>query len=177
MATKTRSGKRKTTTARRKSTTGSRRAGGTRRGAAKPAARRATAAKRSPKRTTKRTSARARTTSGATRARAKETTTSEGVVTTDHNVIRRWVEERGGQPACVRGTGDADDVGLLRIDFPGGTGAESLQPISWDEFFDKFDERKLAFLHHQPTRDGGRSYFNKLIDRRTPSRGRQGRAS
>ena len=169
MATKTRSIKRKTTTAGRKSATGSRRGGGTRRRAAKPSARRATAAKR--------TTARGRTTSGATRTRGKETNTSEGVVTTDHTLIRRWVEERGGQPACVRGTGDADDVGLLRIDFPGGMGAESLQPISWDEFFDKFDERKLAFLHHQPTRDGGRSYFNKLIDRRAASRGGRGRAS
>ena len=169
MATKTRSGKRKTTTAGRKSATGLRHGGGTRRRAAKPSARRATAAKR--------TTARGRTTSGATRTRAKETNTSEGVVTTDHTLIRRWVEERGGQPACVRGTGDADDVGLLRIDFPGGMGAESLQPISWDEFFDKFDERKLAFLHHQPTRDGGRSYFNKLIDRRSARRGGRGRAS
>ena len=171
MPTKTRSGKRKTTTAAgRKSATGERRGAGARRGAAKPTARRAAA--------TKRTTARGRTTSGATRTRAKETTTSEGVVTTDHNLIRRWVEERGGQPACVRGTGDGDDVGLLRIDFPGGMGAESLQPISWDEFFDKFDERKLAFLHHQPTRDGGRSYFNKLIDRpRAATRGARGRAS
>ena len=170
MATKTRSGgKRKTTTARRKNTTGARRGTGTRRGAAKPAARRAAADTR--------TRARGRTTSPAARTRAKETNTSEGVVTTDHNLIRRWVEERGGQPACVRGTGDADDVGLLRIDFPGGTGAESLQPISWDAFFNKFDERKLAFLHHPPTRDGGRSYFNKLIDRRAAGRGRQGRAS
>jgi hypothetical protein len=169
MPAKTRRGKRKTTTASRKSATGSRRGGSTRRGSGRPAARRATAGKRP--------AARARATSAAPRSRAKEEYTSEGVVTTDHDRIRRWVEERGGQPACVRGTGDSDDVGMLRIDFPGGTGAESLQPISWDDFFEKFDERKLAFLHHQPTRDGGRSYFNKLIDRRTASRGRHGRAS
>jgi hypothetical protein len=87
------------------------------------------------------------------------------LITTDHDRIREWVEERDGQPARVRGTGDADDVGLLRIDFPGYTGAESLQPISWDEFFDKFDERKLAFLHRHQSKDGGQSYFNKLIDR------------
>ena len=99
----------------------------------------------------------------------------EGIVTKDHNLIRRWVDERGGQPACVRGTGDADDVGLLRIDFPGYTGAESLQPISWNQFFEKFDERNLAFLHRQQSQDGGRSYFNKLIEhpRRRGAHGRR----
>ena len=66
---------------------------------------------------------------------------------------------------------------MLRIDFPGGTGAEWIKPIELDDFFEKFEERKLAFLHHQPTRDGGRSYFNKLIDRRTTNRGRHGRTS
>ena len=151
MAT-TRSGKRKTTT-RRTSATGSRRASAkrsTRRGAA----RKGTA-------TSRRTAApRARR-----RRQPAEKPTAEGLITTDHDRIREWVEERGGQPACVRGTGDADDIGLLRIDFPGYTGAESLQPISWDEFFDKFDQRKLAFLHRQQSKDGGQSYFNKLIDR------------
>jgi hypothetical protein len=103
-----------------------------------------------------------------------ERSTPEGLVTTDHNVIRRWVEDRGGTPACVRGTGDASDAGLLRIDFPGYTGAETLQPISWDAFFEKFEERKLAFLHRAHSQDGGRSYFNKLIERpkRRSSHGR-----
>src|SRR5688572_30027283 len=145
MAT-TRRGKRKATAA-RKGATGSRRGGG----GAKTSARRAPARKRAAP-------ARRTATAGARRQRrGAEQTTSEGVITTDHNLIRQWVEERGGQPACVRGTGDTDDVGLLRIDFPGYTGAESLQPISWDEFFEKFDQRKLAFLHRQQSQDGGRS--------------------
>ena len=45
---------------------------------------------------------------------------SKSQVTTDQNEIRRWVEERGGRPAVVKSTrGKADDVGILRIDFPG----------------------------------------------------------
>lgn len=41
--------------------------------------------------------------------------------TTDHHEIRRWVEEHGGRPASVRDTETANAVGMLRIDFPGGT--------------------------------------------------------
>ena len=58
---------------------------------------------------------------------------------TDHEGIRRWAEERGGKPACVRGTGASDDVGMIRLDFPGYSGETSLEKISWDEWFNKFD--------------------------------------
>jgi hypothetical protein len=35
---------------------------------------------------------------------------------------------------------------MIRLDFPGYGGEESLEEISWDEWFDKFDERNLALL-------------------------------
>ena len=36
--------------------------------------------------------------------------------TTDHETIRRWAEERGGEPATVRGTEDGDEqVGDLGV--------------------------------------------------------------
>lgn len=88
-------------------------------------------------------------------------------VTTDHDEIRQWVESRGGRPACVKGTGGGGDTGLLRIDYPGYSGEQSLQPISWDEFFEKFDEQKLAFLYQEETKDGGESRFSKLVSRDT----------
>ncbi|HEX8523374.1 MAG TPA: hypothetical protein VF669_14060 [Tepidisphaeraceae bacterium] len=81
--------------------------------------------------------------------------------TTDHEEIRKWVEERGGHPACVRGTGDSEDVGLLRIDYPGYSGEDKLQEITWEEFFEKFEESKLAFLY-QDEKD---SRFSKLVKR------------
>ncbi|MGH2840401.1 MAG: hypothetical protein ACRDKY_06210 [Solirubrobacteraceae bacterium] len=64
---------------------------------------------------------------------------SQQTITTDHEEIRSWAEERGGRPARVRGTGDGDDPGILRIDFPGGAGEEELEPISWEEWFEKLD--------------------------------------
>jgi hypothetical protein len=53
----------------------------------------------------------------------------------------------------------------LRIDFPDYSGAESLQRIDWDEFFEKFDEARLAFLHQDRTAGGKLSRFNKLVAR------------
>ena len=85
--------------------------------------------------------------------------------TTDHDQIREWAEARGGKPACVKGTGGGGDAGLLRIDFPGYSGAESLQHISWEEFFEKFDENDLALLYQEETADGKKSNFNKLVRR------------
>jgi hypothetical protein len=49
---------------------------------------------------------------------------SKSTTTTDHDEIRGWVEEHGGKPVTVRGTGDGDDAGVLRIDFPGGAGED-----------------------------------------------------
>jgi hypothetical protein len=85
--------------------------------------------------------------------------------TTDHEEIRRWVEEHGGTPARVRGTGSDGDPGVLRIDFPGGAGEDELEPISWDEWFEKFDEENLAFLYQESKADGEDSTFFKLVNR------------
>jgi len=84
---------------------------------------------------------------------------------TDHEQIRQWAEERGGTPSCVRGTGDKGDIGMLRLDFPGYSGEQSLQPISWDDWFEKFDERGLALIVQDKTARGQKSNFNKLISR------------
>ena len=87
--------------------------------------------------------------------------------TTDHDEIRAWAEERGAHPACVRGTGGKGDIGMLRLDFPGYSGRESLEEIGWDEFFGKFDEQGLALLYQESTKRGQKSNFNKLISRGT----------
>jgi hypothetical protein len=86
-------------------------------------------------------------------------------VTTNHDEIREWVEERDGQPSRVKGTGDDDSPGVLRIDYPGFSGEETLEPITWEEFFEAFDENNLAFLYQEETKDGEISRFSKLIDR------------
>jgi hypothetical protein len=84
-------------------------------------------------------------------------------VTINHDEIRRWVEQRGGHPACVKGTERGDSC-LLRIDYPGFGGEGKLEPIDWDEFFQTFDENNLAFVY-QDSKNGRPSRFSKLVDR------------
>jgi hypothetical protein len=84
--------------------------------------------------------------------------------TTDHEEIRRWVEEHGGRPATVRGTGD-DEPGVLTFDFPGGAGDDDLEPISWEEFFDKFEANGLALVYQERKADGEDSTFFRLVRR------------
>ncbi len=90
---------------------------------------------------------------------------SESKVTTNHDEIRQWVEERGGHPARVIDTESKKSPGLLRIDYPGYSGDNRLEAISWDEFFMGFDENNLAFLYQEKTKDGKESRFSKLIER------------
>jgi hypothetical protein len=90
---------------------------------------------------------------------------AESKVTTNHEDIQRWVEERGGHPARVKGTESKQGPGLLRIDYPGFSGEDTLERISWDEFFVAFEDNNLAFLYQEEKKDGSESRFSKLIDR------------
>jgi len=83
--------------------------------------------------------------------------------TSDHDKIRRWAEERGGRPATVKRTKEGDEPGVLRIDFEGYSGEDSLEEISWSEFFEKFDEKDLEFLYQEKTSDGKPSRFFKFV--------------
>ncbi len=85
-------------------------------------------------------------------------------MTQDHEVIRKWAEERDGRPAMVKGIGGGG-VGLLRISFPGYGEEDSLQEISWEEFFEKFEEKKLTFLYQERKSSGELSRFSKFVNR------------
>lgn len=89
----------------------------------------------------------------------------ESHTTTDHDTIRRWAEERGGRPATVASTHSSDDPGLIRIDFPGYSGEDSLEEITWEEWFAKFDDQGLALVYQDTTADGEQSSFNRLVKR------------
>jgi hypothetical protein len=88
---------------------------------------------------------------------------SETHVTTDHETIKKWVTERGGVPATVKDTEEDGHAGVLRIDFPPRD--ENLEEISWEEFFRKFEEARLAFLYQDKTKEGKISRFHKFISR------------
>ncbi len=90
---------------------------------------------------------------------------SSSRVLTDHDEIRRWAEQRGAKPAAVRNTESEDDPGIIRLDFPGYSGAGSLEEIEWDEWFEKFDENGLALIVQENTANGQKSNFNKFVNR------------
>jgi hypothetical protein len=68
-----------------------------------------------------------------------------------------WQANQGEGDGRQRWRGD------LRIDF--AEPDEKLTPIDWDEFFETFDDRKLAFLHQDKTSDGSPSRFFKFVRR------------
>ncbi|MDX1993196.1 MAG: hypothetical protein SF029_12455 [bacterium] len=89
----------------------------------------------------------------------------ESKTTTDHDEIRKWTEARGGTPSTVRRTAKDGEPGVLRINFPGYSGEDSLEEISWEDFFEKFEESELAFLYQEKTAGGEESRFFKLVKR------------
>lgn len=84
-------------------------------------------------------------------------------ITTDHGVIQRWIEERGGRPAVVGATYQQNGGGVLRVDF--GDPEENLEEISWQEFFDIFDENDLQFLYQDDLESGQESRFYEFTNR------------
>ena len=101
---------------------------------------------------------------------------AEAKITTDHDEIRKWAEARGGRPAAVRKTHAKDDPGIIRIEFPDAPNAkdDALEEITWEEFFEKFDEADLAMVYQEETARGQKSNFNKLIGRETAEAREQG---
>ncbi|MEI9406388.1 hypothetical protein [Mesorhizobium argentiipisi] len=85
---------------------------------------------------------------------------SEPLKTTNHEVIRAWIEAREGRPAVVRTAGKA---AVLRVDF--GECEDDLQPVEWEEFFAILDGNELAFVHQDITAEGLPSRFNKFVQR------------
>lgn len=87
---------------------------------------------------------------------------STATKTTDHDEIRTWIEQREGRPSIVAETRDnGRDGAMLRVDF--GDQDDALEEISWEEFFQIFDENELAFLHQDETSSGKDSRFNKFV--------------
>lgn len=90
--------------------------------------------------------------------------------TINHDEIRSWAERHGGRPAAVARTHSDGDVGIIRVMFPDAPNSEhgALVEISWDEFFEEFETRKLALLYEP---DG---MFSKIIGRDTAEKRAQG---
>lgn len=104
---------------------------------------------------------------------------SSSDTTTDHETIKNWAEARGGRPSIVRtggrGKGKGRSGGVLRLDF--AEKEENFDEVSWDEFFEVFEQSGLAFLYQDRTADGKESRFNKFITREGDAKGAARRSS
>ena len=84
------------------------------------------------------------------------------LVTTDHEVIRQWAEQRGGVPTTVDGSEHDGHAGVLRFDFPANGREQRLSEISWEDWFAAFDQRRLNFIYQEERSDGRQSNFFRL---------------
>jgi len=91
---------------------------------------------------------------------------NERKVTTNHDEIRRWVEEHGGVPAAVKNTLPGDEAGVLYIDFPGAE-KRDVDEMTWEEWFKIFDRENLAFVYEETAPNDQPHPFWQLVDRET----------
>lgn len=88
--------------------------------------------------------------------------------TVNHEEIRQWVSEHGGHPSALRARDGR--LGVVRVDFDGFSSSAStadLQQISWSEFFEQFEQRKLAFVYKDDIEPGAAQMATKLVSRLT----------
>ena len=78
-------------------------------------------------------------------------------LTADHAEIRRWVDEHGGCPARVP-VGDGRDRLAVAFDRSG------CDPLSWEDFFERFEREGLAFAY-SPEANGDAARSAKLVSR------------
>ncbi|NJC73130.1 hypothetical protein HC031_25925 [Planosporangium thailandense] len=86
----------------------------------------------------------------------------KSLVTTNHEVIRKWAEERGAVPATVAGTEHEGRPGVLRFDFPPLGADDRLRQVGWDGWFGTFDGRGLKFIFQEKLANGRQSNFFRL---------------
>lgn len=84
----------------------------------------------------------------------------EGKVTTDRNVIKRWIEQHQGWPALAKRITGTEVLKVLQIGFPDCEETDRLEAIPWEKFFEKFEKDQLAFMYREDEQAGaGRSFL------------------
>ena len=81
---------------------------------------------------------------------------------TDHDSIKRWAREHGARPALVKGTARDTEDNVLRFAMEGTSQDGRLEPIDWDDWFQRFDESGLALMVDD---SAGQASANKLVPR------------
>lgn len=88
-------------------------------------------------------------------------------LTSDHEFIKCWAMERNGRPVTIQSsTRESLNQPEVRILFPDyNTEKYTINHLSWDEFFERFERSHLALLYQERSWTGGESRFCILVDR------------
>ncbi|MFG1843962.1 hypothetical protein HXZ27_28370 [Micromonospora carbonacea subsp. aurantiaca] len=116
-------------------------------------------ARRSPIRTGRSSSRSARSSQPITSLQDRPERPGRSLVTTNHDVIRRWARERNARPATIAGTERNGRAGVLTFNLPGYRESSRMREITWDEWFRTFDGRRLNLIYQEQLRDGRQSNF------------------
>lgn len=88
-------------------------------------------------------------------------------VTTDHQEIMIWAQTNKGQPEIAQDPEASAQPPILRIHFPVATEENyfregtQVKKISWNEFFEKFEEFELAFIYNEAIKEYIRDLSNE----------------
>lgn len=86
--------------------------------------------------------------------------------TTNHQTIEHWVTNRNGKPIRLREENNDPGLGPIAIYFPDiKDKADNAEEIPWTEFFDFFEDKKLAFFYKENEADGSVSYYYRIENR------------
>jgi hypothetical protein len=83
----------------------------------------------------------------------------ESLATRSHDVILQWANDRSAMPATVPDAEADGHFGVLRFDIPSHGTGQSLEHVSWTEWFATFDDRKLVMIFQERLRNGHQSNF------------------
>ena len=78
---------------------------------------------------------------------------AQGKATTDPSLIKKWAEARRATPAVIRKfTSDGMEM-VLSFLFPDINIDEVVTRLSWEEFFEKFNQQRLVFVYEDSDRN------------------------
>jgi hypothetical protein len=83
--------------------------------------------------------------------------------TTDHRHIRNWAEDRKGRPVAVKYAG-TDPAATLRFEFGDRRVDPDVDELTWTDFFERFDDLRLAFVPGHDDANGSR-HDHKFVPR------------
>jgi hypothetical protein len=83
----------------------------------------------------------------------------QSLVTRSHDVILQWANKRNAMPATIPGTEHDGRLGVLRFDIPGWGSRTSLEHVTWEQWFETFDDRRLVLIYQEEMRSGRQSNF------------------